>query len=148
MNLNVVVKKTYVGVFPTNYLNHWGLDVYPRKLINVEIRNFWILTYDDYSSIVSFVPVITISGNDIIYEIFFNAMLVYGIVSVSLFVLAYLKIADGSVGMFDFVQLFFGQSMSSKPEKTVHRILLLTVITASVKLTNDFHSEKRSTEFA
>lgn len=50
----------------------------------------------------------------------------------------YFQTVLGFIGEFEFVQIFLGQSIKHVPNKLLEKIILLTIIVATVKIMNDF----------
>lgn len=140
MNLSVVAKNVKnCAPIRYNILEKWNLDFLPVPLINSDYSmHFLISTEKEYKNYIAFVPVIPISRVGIFIDNFLNVVIVFGIVSVCLYVLYHFKTTFGSIRMFNSVRIFFGQSINNEPQKTIHRIILLTIYVASVKLMNDF----------
>jgi len=87
---------------------------------------------------VAYVPIIRNPHKNVFLKNLPKILVISGIISIFLYALGYLKIPLGHLSLFDFVRLFLGQSISWEPQKSIPKIIYLTVAVVSVKVMNDF----------
>lgn len=154
LNLTVLTKNDYTLEYPVtpDVLNKWNLDVFCNSLGGYRsyLKYFLIPSIDKFNDIVAFVPIIHTSHRDGFYKMFFNVMVMFVTFSSVLKLYSYFKVLLGFIrliGGFDFIRLLLGQSIAHTPKKLVGRVIFITIIIASVKLTNDFLLKVLVTQF-
>lgn len=140
LNLDIkTINVAYEPPLPADFLQKWKLDLHSKVILNGEYSTYFLIPADKlHENVVAFVPIIPISEGNVFFEVSFKVIIVFGIITICLYLFSYLKPAVGFIGMFDFIRVFFGQPITRTPPKTVHRIILLTIMIATVKLMNDF----------
>lgn len=124
----------------SDYLYTWqtsfSADFFKKRIYLYEflIRS----VYDSPQHIFAIVPIIRTSKMEISFRALPYVVIISGIISILLYALDCSRISAGKFRMFDLVRIILGQSISHEPQKTVNRIILLTITVATVKIMNDF----------
>lgn len=150
MNFDFVLKKVtiYRSFAFDDYLKKWNLDMLPWADYQPNYLKRFIVPLDiEPEKHYAFVPIFKYSQLVISPENF----LIFFAASVVVFTLLYFfqqfRSSLKQIELFDLTKIIFGRSVSWEPKRTVYRIIYLTVVIASVKITNDFLLDLFSIQF-
>lgn len=141
LNLEVVAKNITGNTLHINssFLKKWNLDIHSTQLYGgTYLKHFLIPTDESSENIYAFVPIIHTSQTDVFFKIYFNAVIIFVIVSALLCILHYFRVKIEHIKTFDFVRLLLSQSTVRQPQRLGYRIIFITIVIAAVKVTNDF----------
>lgn len=151
LNLNVETKNVNKEApVEFDFLEKWKLDNYGETILSSDYLDMFIIpTGNEYLDVVALVPITSVPQTGFFFKMMFNFMVIFGTFSIFLCLFNYFKTLEtsdsqdktsgfGSLRVFDFVQLLFGQSITYKPHKAFNRVIILTTIVAAVKIINDF----------
>lgn len=131
------------------YFEKYNLDLVPAAWMDLRYDMSFVIPLELESwEFSAFIPLILISRVDIYLKIFYNVIIVLGIIFSFFYTLAYFQKASlERAKIFDNVRLLLGQSIAKEPEITSSRLIMLTVIVASIFIMNDLLSDIISLEF-
>lgn len=152
LNLTTVLKKNENVSKPifNDYLKKNNLDMTARWMFNRNYLTYFLIPAVDQRSIewLAFVPIFSASRMDIFVKLLCNVLIIFGFIFSFLYLLhRFQTAAGGSIIIFDYVKLILAQSIGQEPRKAVLRIIMTTVIAASVIIMNDILSDLISIQF-
>lgn len=140
LNLRTVKKNVNVGyLFPQNYLKEWKLDMVAFRTFNKDYLTYFLIPAVDQraTETIAFVPILPTSRVDLLLKVLYNLSIIIVLVSIFLYLISYFRTAVESIKVFDVVRLLLSQSINAQSNKTVYRIMILTIIIASIKVMNE-----------
>lgn len=139
MNLKVIERKVSnvsLGKFKNLKTNYF--DMLTQWISAKYLSSFLIPLHRPFGKYVAVVPIFRnprIKFSSVtLYTVIFIPMMILTII----YLLKYFKLRIEQIKVKDIFMLILGQSITREPKRLVHRIVLLTVVVASVKITNDF----------
>lgn len=118
-------------LYPDDFLKKWNLDAVAFRMFQKNyLTNFLIPAEDKESLIlVAFVLILQASRSDIIFKFFCNVVVIFDINFSFIYTLYYFQnFAGKRIKILDYVRFLLAQPVASVPQKTVDRIIELTVI--------------------
>lgn len=121
----------------------------PSAYIKLEYSDVFVIPADKQSeeATVAIVPILYLSQMDIFLKISCLASTMTGLVFTFTYLFRCFKMPVDEIEMFDMVRVLLGQSVKFRFQKMLLKTVFLTVVIASVKITNDFLLDMISKHF-
>lgn len=139
-NLNVIQKNLSNTQFmDKNYLENNNLEMYVYTFIISNFLSRYVLPLDrPFRNIIAVVPILRFPRIKLSSVTLYTFITIPRLIFTLMFCLKYFKIKIDWIRVWNIFMLILGQSIRRKPKRLTHRIILLTIVIASIKITNDF----------
>lgn len=141
MNLNVIVKVLpNLQLEEENFFDHHKLDIHTQYITSpVNHLSTFVIPIDrPFKNFIAVVPILRFPRIEFTLKTIYTVIIIPGIVFTVMYGLNFFKIRIKQFTVWDIFVLILGQSIGRKLKRLIHKVVFLTIVIGSVKMTNDF----------